>query len=565
VQDTSARAIFGPSRPTLGGPLANVQVYVLDERMQPVPTGVPGELFIGGAGVARGYLGRPELSAEKFVPDAFGSTSGGRLYRTGDKVRWLANGELDYLGRIDFQVKLRGFRIELGEIEAALEEASGVRRAVVLAREDVPGDKRLVAYVVPASMDAVPPTSELRAAISKNLPEYMVPSAFVFLEALPLNTHGKVDRKALPPPDASSTAATYVAPRTHTEEAVAAVWAEVLHVEKVGATDDFFALGGHSLLAVRLMSRLRQRTGVSLPVSALFQGATVERLAQRLDARHHAPASNLTRLDSGTATGRPLFLVHGGGGSVLGYTELVRQLGSQRPLYGLSASGIDGGELPAASIEVLARDYLAQVRAVQPHGPYLLSGWSFGGLVAYEMARLLQAAGETVELLALLDSQAPDAQPRPEPDALMQLAGFGRVLGLHWQSLPLDVDHLRRLDARGALAYVLEQARRSPSGGLDLDVDAAERLFRVYQRLSHAQRTYVPAGAYMGPAVLFKAAIPPSETPRPEDLGWSAWLGGTLTVREVPGDHFTMLQPPHLSAVAERLSELLRVLESDAA
>jgi amino acid adenylation domain-containing protein len=563
--DTTARAIRGASRPTLGGPLANVQVYVLDEHMQPVPTGVPGELFIGGAGVARGYLGRPELSAEKFIPDPFGTTAGGRLYRTGDKVRWLANGELDYLGRIDFQVKLRGFRIELGEIETALEQDASVSRAVVLAREDIPGNPRLVAYLVTPEGRTLD-TAELRASLLRSLPEYMVPSAFVFLAALPLNTHGKVDRKALPTPDASSTGADYVAPRTPTEEAVAAVWGEVLHVEKVGATDDFFALGGHSLLAVRLMARLRERTGVALPVSALFQGATVERLAQRLEQRDDASrsTSNLVRLDAGTATGRPLFLVHGGGGSVLGYTELVRHLGADRPIYGLSASGIDGGELPAASIEVLARDYLAQLRAVQPQGPYLLGGWSFGGLVAYEMARLLQAAGEQVELLALLDSHAPDAQPRPEPDALMQLAGFGRVLGLPWQSLPLDVEHLRRLDVRGALAYVLEQARRSPSGGLDLDLDAAERLFRVYQRLSHAQRTYVPAGTYTGPAVLLRAATPPSGAPRAQDLGWSVWLPGELTVHEVPGDHFTLLTAPHVTSVVERLAHHLRLLKRDA-
>jgi thioesterase domain-containing protein len=301
-------------------------------------------------------------------------------------------------------------------------------------------------------------------------------------------------------------------------------------------------------------------------VSALFQGATVERLAQRLEQRDDASrsTSNLVRLDAGTATGRPLFLVHGGGGSVLGYTELVRLLGNDRPLYGLSASGIDGGELPAASIEVLARDYLTQLRAVQPQGPYLLGGWSFGGLVAYEMARLLQAAGEQVELLALLDSLAPDVQPRPEPDTLTQLAGFGRVLGLPWQSLPLDVEHLRRLDVRGALAYVLEQARRSPSGAPALDLDAAERLFRVYQRLSHAQRNYVPVGAYMGPALLLRAATPPSGAPRAQDLGWSAWLGGTLTVYEVPGDHYTLLTAPNASRVAERLVIHLDSLERDA-
>ncbi|WP_164002945.1 amino acid adenylation domain-containing protein [Pyxidicoccus caerfyrddinensis] len=547
----------------IGRPIGNTQVYVLDAHGQPVPAGVVGELFIGGDGVARGYVEQPALTAERFVPDSFSSVPGARLYRTGDLARWRKDGVLEFLGRADTQVKVRGYRIELAEVEAALLAFPEVAQAVALVREDVPGDKRLTGYVAaPESLDL----AALRASLKQRLPEYMVPSALVRLDILPLTANAKVDRKALPAPDASSTGAAYVAPRTPTEEAVAAVWAEVLNVEKVGATDDFFALGGHSLLAVRLMARLRESTGVTLPVSALFQGATVERLAQRLEQRDDASrsTSNLVRLDAGTATGRPLFLVHGGGGSVLGYTELVRLLGNDRPLYGLSASGIDGGELPAAAIEVLARDYLAQLRAVQPQGPYLLGGWSFGGLVAYEMARLLQAAGEQVELLALLDSLAPDSQPRPEPDTLTQLAGFGRVLGLPWQSLPLDVEHLRRLDVRGALAYVLEQARRSPSGAPALDLDAAERLFRVYQRLSHAQRNYVPVGAYMGPALLLRAATPPSGAPRAQDLGWSAWLGGTLTVYEVPGDHYTLLSAPNASRVAERLVIHLDSLERDA-
>ncbi len=564
--DTTARAIRGASRPTLGGPLANVRVYVLDERMQPVPTGVPGELLIGGAGVARGYLGHPELTADKFVPDPFSPTPGARLYRTGDKVRWLPDGELDSLGRLDFQVKLRGFRIEPGEIEAALERVEGIRRAVVLAREDVPGNPRLVGYLVTSAGGALD-TAALRSNLLLSLPEYMVPSAFVFLDALPLNTHGKVDRKALPAPDSSATGAASVAPRTPAEETVAAIWADVLHLEKVGVTDDFFGLGGHSLLAVRLMARLRERTGVALPVSALFQGSTVEQLARRLEQHEEGlrSTSNLARLDAGTSTARPLFLVHGGGGSALGYTGLVRQLGTGRPVYGLSASGLDGGELPAASVEVLARDYLAQVRAVQPRGPYLLGGWSFGGLVAYEMARLLQAEGEPVGLLALLDTPAPGDQPLPEPEPLSLLAGFGRVLGLPWRELPLDVEHLRQLDVREALTSVLEQARRAPSGALDLDPDTAWRLFAVYQRLHEALRRYVPEGTYAGPTRVFKTAATEQGHARGPDLGWGAWLSTPPSVHAVPGDHYTLLHAPHLRPLAETLARLLASLEPDAA
>ncbi|MFP2933118.1 amino acid adenylation domain-containing protein, partial [Pyxidicoccus sp. 3LG] len=290
--DSTAHAMRGAARPTLGGPLTNVQLYVLDEHLQPVPAGIPGELFIGGAGLARGYLGRPELTAERFVPDPFGTTPGARLYRTGDKVRWLAGGVLDYLGRVDFQVKLRGFRMELGEIESSLEQLPGVRRAVVLVREDVPGDQRLAAYVVPAEGEASLTASALRTALKERLPEYMVPSAFLFMEALPLTAHGKVDRKALPALDSAASTSEYVAPRTPTEQRLASLWSEVLAVPRVGASDDFFALGGHSLLATQLVSRVRSAFDVELPLRALFEDSTLEAFALRLEAALRSSSSH---------------------------------------------------------------------------------------------------------------------------------------------------------------------------------------------------------------------------------------------------------------------------------
>ncbi|RKH35770.1 amino acid adenylation domain-containing protein [Corallococcus praedator] len=548
--DSTVRAVHGAGGPpTLGGPLSNVQVYVLDARMQPVPTGVPGELFIGGRGVARGYLQRPELTADKFVPDVFSGASGARLYRTGDTARWRAHGELEYLGRVDFQVKLRGFRIELGEIESTLEAVPGVRRAVVLAREDVPGDQRLVAYVVAPEPIG---TADLRAHLRTRLPEYMVPSTFVRLEALPLTPHGKVDRKALPVPGSAASSDAYVAPSTPLEEQLARSFAQVLRVPRVSITDSFFDLGGHSLLALRLMAAIREHTGRSLPVSALFQHSTVEHLARllaRQDVSQGTP--NLMRLDAGDAHLRPLFLVHGGGGGVLGYTELVRQLGSHRPVHGLYASGLEGGALPPSSVEALARDYLAQLRTVQPRGPYLLGGWSFGGLVALEMARQLQAVGEPVEMLALLDSTVPTPKPRPAPDTLSLLGLFARTLGLPWQELDLDLERLRRLEGRERLAYVLEQARSAPRGDLGLDLDGADRLLTLYQRLHDAQRAYVPDGGYAGPTLLFRAATSDASD-------WSAWLTGRVTVHEVQGDHYTLLNAPHVTTVAERLLHHLR-------
>ncbi|MFP2933938.1 amino acid adenylation domain-containing protein, partial [Pyxidicoccus sp. 3LG] len=275
----------------IGRPMANAQAYVLDAHMRPVPTGVPGELYMGGVGLARGYLHRPHLTAERFVPNPFSTEPGARLYRTGDKVRWLADGTLDFLGRIDFQVKLRGLRIEPGEIEAALKQQPGVLDATVLVREDLPGNPRLVAYVVPREGGAVD-TTELRQGLTRGLPEYMVPSAFVTLAALPLTPSGKLDRKALPAPDSDTdTAATWVAPRTPAEQALAGLMAQLLRVERVGAEDSFFALGGHSLLATQLASRIRASFGVELPLRILFEEPTVAGLAARLDVLRQETAS----------------------------------------------------------------------------------------------------------------------------------------------------------------------------------------------------------------------------------------------------------------------------------
>ncbi|HEX8242611.1 MAG TPA: amino acid adenylation domain-containing protein, partial [Longimicrobium sp.] len=264
-----------PLLPSIGGPIANTRLYVLDRHLRPAPTGVPGELYLGGMGVARGYLGRPGLTAERFVPDPFSADPGARVYRTGDRVRWTADGVLEFLGRADHQVKIRGFRVEPGEVEAALRHHPGVAECVVVVREDAPGDRRLVAYVVGGAE-----TADVRDALRKRLPEYMVPSAVVALEALPLTPSGKVDRRALPAPEWSGGEAGYVAPRTPVEEALAGIWAEVLRLERVGVHDDFFALGGHSLLIMRVVSRAREVFGAELPVRTLFEAPTIDRLAR---------------------------------------------------------------------------------------------------------------------------------------------------------------------------------------------------------------------------------------------------------------------------------------------
>ncbi|WP_395844890.1 amino acid adenylation domain-containing protein [Archangium violaceum] len=556
---TMATCVPNGQRPPIGRPLPNVQLYVLDEHQRPVPIGVPGELYIGGLGVSRGYLNRPELTAEKFIPDPFSGEAGARLYRTGDLVRYRADGNLEYLGRTDFQVKVRGFRIELGELESVLDKHPGIRQSIVIAREDRPGDKRLVAYLAPSSQQA-PTTAELRAHLKQHLPEYMVPSAFVVLEQLPLSPNGKVDRRALPTPEATVSGSDYLAPRTPIEELLAGIWAEVLSVPRVGIRDNFFELGGHSLLATRVTSRVFQVLERRVSVLTLFQNPTIELLAEALRQQQDASDAPraLVKLQAGEPHLRPLFLVHAAGGGVMSYTDLVGHLGADRPVYGLHDPALDGAEPMPASVEAMARHYVAQVREVQPHGPYYLGGWSFGGVLAFEMAQQLQAAGEKVDLLTLFDTHAPGK--KGEVDEVNLLSAFCHNLGLSWRDLPLDSERLLQLNGRERLAYVLEQARGVVGGGAVVDLDQAWRLYETFMRHIRAQQSYEPR-PYAGSAVLFKASTQPEGVAPDGRLGWSAWITGALEVQEVPGAHHTMLNEPHAAPLAERLTHHLKTLD----
>jgi enterobactin synthetase component F len=416
------------SRPMpIGRPVWNTRLYVLDHALRPLPHGVTGELFIAGVQLARGYLGRPDLTERSFIADPF--HPGERMYRTGDLARFRPDGGILYLGRADGQVKLRGFRIEPGEIEAAIASSPIVRQNRVIAREDRPGDKRLVAYVVPGpGFDA----AALRAQVAARVPDYMVPSAFVTLPALPVNSSGKLDSKALPAPEIPQ--AQGRVPATETERRVAALFAETLEMPEVGAEDDFFALGGHSLLAVDLMLRLQQEFGRDPGLGALFEYPTVERLAALLDSTALPPPDDGLRplivLGRGAQGRPPLFVVHPAGGIAWCYGGLARALSPDISVFGLQSPALDAAVPPMDSLEALAADYADRVLAAGENGPIHLAGWSVGGIIAQAMAVRLRELGKEVGVLALLDAYPAEVwRAAPEPDdaaifsALLTIAG----------------------------------------------------------------------------------------------------------------------------------------------
>jgi thioesterase domain-containing protein/acyl carrier protein len=389
----------------IGRPIANTRVYVLDSHLQPLPVGVAGELFAGGDGVACGYLHQPQLTAERFVPDPFSGKAGARLYRTGDLARWRPDGNLEFLGRLDSQVKIRGFRIELGEVEAALRAQSEVREAVVAIREDMPGDKRLVAYLV-AKTGEKPDASILRMRLAKKLPDYMIPNAFAWLDQLPLTASGKMDRKALAGPEASAGNISNGSgqPVSLLELELARIWQRLFRRENIVRQDNFFELGGHSLMAARMAAEIDKRLGSKLPIAALFQSPTIESLARRLTDENWAPLwSSLVPLQP-QGSKPPIFLVHGWGGDVFVFLELARLLPPDQPIYGIQAVGLDGRSARHITIEEMATHYIKEIVSFQPDGPIYLAGFSMGGVIAYEIAQQLHRLGRRVALLALLDS-----------------------------------------------------------------------------------------------------------------------------------------------------------------
>ena len=520
-----------PDNLPIGRPIANTQIHILDKSQQKVPIGVRGELHIGGVGVARGYLNHPELTAQKFIADPFCSAPGAKLYKTGDLARYLPNGDIEFLGRNDYQVKIRGFRVELGEIEAALDRHPQLKEAVVVARDDSTGTKNLIAFFVPNQES--PTASELRSFLKQTLPDYMVPSAFVRLTAMPMTPNGKLDRRGLPqlqPADLVSEDKPVPA-RDALESQLVGIWQSLLPKRPIGIRDNFFEVGGHSLLAVRLMHRIEQVFGKQLPIATLLHAPTIEELANVLRQKSWSPSwSSLVPIQP-NGSRPPIFCVHGAGGAVMVYRELAGHLGPEQPVYGLQAQGLDGKQPYLTTVEEMAAHYLSLIRTVQPQGPYFIGGLSFGGTVAYEMAQRLHANGEQVALLFMFDTFPGTYETNV--------------------SLLLKLSHMPRREqadyvTRKIRQYVMTLGRRF------------NRLF-FPESLKNVRKGIEQAGfryqmqPYPGSMVLFRAKEKSLRGAHDPYAGWRDLAHGGVEVYEIPGGHVSILAEPQVQILTKHL------------
>jgi amino acid adenylation domain-containing protein len=550
----------------IGRPIANTTTYILNDQQQLVPVGVPGELHIGGDGVALGYLNRPELTRERFIQDPFSANPEARLYRTGDLVRYLNSGVIEFLGRIDQQVKIRGFRIELGEIETILGEHPSVRQCAVTAWSENSGPKRLAAYLV-AKNGSPPDASELRTYLQQRMPEYMVPSFFVPINELPLSPNGKVNRAALPAPEAARNddTAPIVAPQDDIERGLQTIWQDVLGVPQIGTRDKFFELGGHSLLAVRLAAQIEKVFGKKISVATIFQSPTIAQLAAVLrEGKTAAPTSSLVEIQP-KGSRPPIFFVHGvGGGMFWGYTNLVRHLGTDQPVYAFRASSVDSNQR-FSSIEEMAAQYVADLRAFQPKGPYYLGGYCFGGNVAYEMSRLLQAQGEKVGILTLFNSTPPNsnyAKMRWTPGVVLKF----------FRNLAYSIRYamtVGRKERRGIVRWKLKMFARAigqrfstrqtgPDANSWIDLSAYPEEERpLWEAHIRSLMEYHPK-PYNGIVTLFRSPGHPLFCSFDERYGWSELAMGGVEVHIVSGYHEKILEEPYVAHLARDLNNALR-------
>ncbi len=567
----------------VGYSIEHTQVHILDSNLQPVLADDKGELHVAGPSLARGYLNCPDLTSEQFIANPFSNDSSTRLYKTGDVARYLSDGTIEILGRLNHQVKIREMRIELGEIELQLEQHPSVRQTVVIAKDVLSGDVSLIAYIVPKLLsDGSTQTvsiTELRSFLKQKLPEYMVPSLFVFLTHLPLTPNGKLDRSALPSPESVTSVrqSNFVAPGNELERQLVAIWEEVLGIQPIGIKDNFFDLGGHSLLAVRLFAQIERKLLRKLPLNLLLQSGTVEALAHTIKQQELAVdlQGELTDLADNQSNNYwssvvpiqqkgskpPLFCIHPLGGGVLVYRNLAMYLGPEQPVYGLEPVGLDGKQVPLTRIEDMASHYIQQIQLIQPVGPYYIAGYSFGGIVAFEMAQQLHNSGHTIGVLAMIDSVRPgfcQRTPLPLRLFLHLKEVFKNGPAYLAQKTPGWIKHSN---------YYLSQIYRRYFHAADYILNMTNVLsenhqlfIRVMEANLEAQQKYV-FQPYPGQITLLRT----EEDARDDAVGvqydpyfgWKDLTSAGLDIYFIPGSHLSIIEEPHVQVLAQKLKHCL--------
>ncbi|MBD2494913.1 amino acid adenylation domain-containing protein [Nostoc sp. FACHB-280] len=551
--DTSLLPIQAQNVP-IGRPIDNTQTYVLNSDLQPTPIGVVGELYISGDGLAKGYLYRPDLTKERFIDHPW--MTGDKLYRTGDLVKYLPDGNLEYLGRRDEQVKIRGFRVELGEIASAIAQHPDVQEAVVITSNNHLENPRLLAYIVTDKSDIIP---DLSYYLQHKLPNYMLPSAFILLDALPLTPNGKVNKAALPQTEIiqQNSQISKIAARNFNELALVKIWENILNTHPIGIKDNFFELGGHSFLAVRVMAQIYDKFGHNLPLSTLFENPTIEELAEIVSQPLRETSNSPLVAINSTGNRLPFFCIHGAGGNISPYFKLSRILGEDYPFYGLEYQP-DPEQPDIISVEKLATRYLKEIRQLQPNGPYLLGGHCYGGILAFEIAQQLQKQGQKVGLVAIIDAILPETTivTSPDDDAkfLLRLAEETKI----WNdiNLSLSFEEMRDLSLHEQFNLINQKANFIFS---EAEIQDFLHHYKVFKANVQAMRNYVPQ-VYPDALTILRAEEEivhdfdnPEWTTNDPFLGWGKYGSASTQVIEIPGNHFSILLEPHIHELAKQL------------
>jgi len=545
---------------SIGRPINNTSVYILDKFLNPLAPGVAGEIFIGGDGVGKGYLNRPELTAEKFVPDPFSKQAGAKMYATGDLGKFMPDGEIECLGRIDAQVKIRGYRIETGEIEYQLSKENHIKEAVVIARPDKNGVDKLVAFVV--VNDNGSENAQIQSwkdGLKNSLPDYMVPDNFIVVPAMPLTPNGKVDKKALAKHGESlmPEADEYVAPRTDIEKLVADIWLEYLGVEKVGVHDNFFELGGHSLIAVQVMGRIEKETGKRLPLATLFESSTVEKLAQVLSMGGKSITWDSLVPIKPKGNKMPLYMVHGAGLNILLFNTLAMGLSPDQPVYGLQAKGLDGIDEPLNKIEDIAAHYISAIMQQNPNGPYALAGYSFGGIIAFEMARQLEALGKEVKMLAMFDTYAyRSPYYDPMPTRLYKRGLYFAKKVLYTFSFRNGFKHIFAEKSTNIKRKLIRMYWRLRYGKNQTRAGIFGYSNKVDEMNEYAEKHYQLKPYHIAVEV-FRADNRTFYLDDVEHMGWKPYALDGVNVHPIPGEHNTIFQAPNDKIFASILQKCL--------